>query len=118
MSGNNPLDLGIADPHDYYYLCSHSLSSARRLSLQCDPKLPYSGCCGHWRPLSWANREASRTTAAEYSVGQICTIVNPPFFTVSAGPFRDASMSAPSTNSSPGTAPSLGWRSTESSVYA
>src|SRR5439155_4291183 len=72
----------------------------------------------HWRPSSWANRESSRTIVAECSACQTWIIVKRQFSIASARQLRAESTSTPSTSSSPGTAPSLGWPSTASSSCA
>ena len=56
-----------------------------------------------------ANRESSRTIVAECSACQIWIIVKLQSSIASDHRHRAVSTSTPSTNSSPGTVPSLGW---------
>jgi hypothetical protein len=72
----------------------------------------------HGRPSPWAHTESSRITVAECCGCRIWIIAKRQFSTASARQPRAESTSTPSTSSSPGTAPSLGWLSTESSWCA
>src|SRR6266436_5463268 len=69
--------------------------------LHCRDGLPIVPMLRHGRPSLWANRESSRTIAAECFGCQIWIIANWQCLTVSARQPRAASMNTPSTSSLP-----------------